>query len=169
MLSSVAVLAYPGVSTFGLGVTAEIFGCDRSAEGLPAYDYTITAAAPGGIPPHLRLPTIVAGRPGPPSPAHPGIVLCWGHADRPPAPAARGAGGRAQSGRVLVDGEGAPAPRAARHGWPLQHPHDRVPVADPAARALMPRRPSARQFAARTGTTPRQWLISQRLMRAQEL
>ena len=27
MLSSVAVLAYEGVSTFGLGVTAEVFGC----------------------------------------------------------------------------------------------------------------------------------------------
>ena len=40
MLSSVAVLAYDGVSTFGLGVTAEVFGCDRSAEGLPSYDYS---------------------------------------------------------------------------------------------------------------------------------
>jgi len=46
MISSVAVLAYEGVSTFGLGVTAEIFGCDRSAEGLPRYDYAVTAAAP---------------------------------------------------------------------------------------------------------------------------
>jgi len=42
-------------------------------------------------------------------------------------------------------------------------------VADLAARAHMSPRTFARQFAARTGTTPRQWLISQRLMRAQEL
>src|SRR5260370_1266882 len=86
MLSSVAVLAYPGVSTFGLGVTAEIFGCDRSAEGLPAYDYTITAAVPGVIPTHVRLPIIVAARPDPPSTPRPGHVLCLGPTDVVPPP-----------------------------------------------------------------------------------
>jgi AraC-like DNA-binding protein len=34
-MRAVAVLAYDGVSTFGLGVTAEVFGCDRSGDGLP--------------------------------------------------------------------------------------------------------------------------------------
>ena len=46
-MRSVAVLAYDGVSTFGLGVTAEVFGVDRSGEGLPRYDYAVTAAEPG--------------------------------------------------------------------------------------------------------------------------
>ena len=59
MISSVAVLAYEGVSTFGLGVTAEIFGCDRSAEGLPRYDYAVTAAAPGMIRTDVGLPIVV--------------------------------------------------------------------------------------------------------------
>lgn len=49
MLSSVAVFAYEGVSTFGLGVTAEVFGCDRKGEGLPRYEYFVTAAQPGVI------------------------------------------------------------------------------------------------------------------------
>jgi len=42
-------------------------------------------------------------------------------------------------------------------------------VDDLAARALMSPRNFARQFTARTGTTPHQWLISQRLARAKEL
>ena len=46
-MRTVAVLAYNGVSTFGLGVTAEVFGCDRSDDGLPRYDYVVTAARPG--------------------------------------------------------------------------------------------------------------------------
>jgi len=49
MLKSVAVFAYEGVSTFGLGVTAEVFGCDRKGEGLPRYDYSVAAAQPGVI------------------------------------------------------------------------------------------------------------------------
>ena len=49
MLSSVAVFAYDGVSTFGLGVTAEVFGCDRKGEGIPRYEYFVTAAQPGLI------------------------------------------------------------------------------------------------------------------------
>jgi transcriptional regulator GlxA family with amidase domain len=42
-------------------------------------------------------------------------------------------------------------------------------VDDLVARAVMSPRNFARQFAARTGITPHQWLISQRLCRAQEL
>jgi AraC family transcriptional activator FtrA len=41
MLSSVAVLALPGVAVFELGVLCEVFGYDRSADGLPAYDFAV--------------------------------------------------------------------------------------------------------------------------------
>jgi hypothetical protein len=58
-MDSVAVLAYEGVSTFGLGVTAEVFGCDRSGEGLPRYDYAVTAAEPGLIRTDVGLPILV--------------------------------------------------------------------------------------------------------------
>jgi len=272
MLSSVAILAYHGVSTFGLGVTAEIFGCDRSAEGLPAYDYTITAAVPGVIRTDVGLPIMVEAGLDRLAAADLGIVVCWDQADVQPPPAvlealralaqrgvrvlsqctgafvlaaaglldgrratthwrwaaelarrypsidvdpsvlyvddgqvitsagtaagidaclhllrlehgaavanavARGMvvpphrdGGQAQYVPVLIDEAGDPATLAALHEWTLQHLHEPVTVADLAARALMSPRTFARQFAARTGTTPHQWLTSQRLMRAQEL
>lgn len=41
MLSSVCVVALPGVTVFELGVLCEVFGYDRSADGLPAYDFAV--------------------------------------------------------------------------------------------------------------------------------
>src|SRR6202046_2979469 len=81
MISSVAVLAYEGVSTFGLGVTAEIFGCDRSAEGLPSYEYTVTAAAPGVMRTDVGLPIVVEAGLDRLSAADLGIVVCWDQTD----------------------------------------------------------------------------------------
>ena len=78
-------------------------------------------------------------------------------------------GGQAQYVPVLVDEPGDPGSLAALHQWTLEHLHEPISVDDLAARALMSPRNFARQFVARTGTTPHQWLISQRLMRAQEL
>lgn len=272
MISSVAVLAYEGVSTFGLGVTAEIFGCDRSADGLPRYDYAVTAAAPGVIRTDVGLPMVVEAGLDRLSAADLGIVVCWDHAgETPPEPvlealraiperggrvlsectgafvlAAAGLldgrratthwrwateladrypavdvdpgvlyvddgpvitsagtaagidaclhllrvehgaavanavarqmvvpphrdGGQAQYVPVLVDEPGNPGGLAALHQWTLEHLHEPIRVDDLAAHALMSPRNFARQFVARTGTTPHQWLISQRLMRAQEL
>jgi transcriptional regulator GlxA family with amidase domain len=272
MISSVAVLAYEGVSTFGLGVTAEIFGCDRSANGLPSYDYAVTAAEPGVIRTDVGLPMVVEAGLDRLGAADLGIVVCWDEITRvPPEPvlealraipehggrvlsqctgafvlaaaglldgrratthwryaaelAARypsvdvdpgvlyvedgpvitsagtaagidaclhllrlehGAavanavarqmvvpphrdGGQAQYVPVLVDEPGDPGGLAALHQWTLEHLDQPISVDDLAARALMSPRNFARQFVARTGTTPHQWLISQRLMRAQEL
>ena len=272
MLSSVAVLAYEGVSTFGLGVTAEIFGCDRSSEGLPRYDYTVTAAVPGVIRTDVGLPVTVESGLDRLSAADLGIVVCWDQtATLPPgsvlealrtivehggrvlsqctgafvlagaglldgrratthwqwagelasrypsvevdprvlyvedgpvitsAGTAAGIdaclhllrlehgaavanaiarrmvvpphrdGGQAQYVPVLVEEPDDPANLAAVHQWTLQHLHEPITVDDLAARALMSPRNFARQFTARTGTTPHQRLISQRLMRAQEL
>ena len=97
MLSSVAVLAYEGVSMFGIGITAEVFGCDRSAEGLPRYDYVITAAEPGVIRTDVGVPIIVAAGLDRFSAADLGIVVCWDQTDvLPPEPVL-------QALRTLVD------------------------------------------------------------------
>lgn len=267
-----AVLAYEGVSTFGLGVTAEIFGCDRSSEGLPSYEYTVAAAVPGVIRTDVGLPITVEAGLDRLSGADLGIVVCWDQTEElPPAPvlealrtiperggrllsqctgafvlAAAGLldgrratthwkwagelasrypavdvdpsvlyvddgpvitsagtaagidaclhllrrehgaavanavarrmvvpphrdGGQAQYVPVIVDEAEDPANLAALHQWTLQHLQEPITVDDLAARALMSPRNFARQFGARTGTTPHQWLINQRLMRAQEL
>jgi transcriptional regulator GlxA family with amidase domain len=272
MISSVAVLAYEGVSTFGLGVTAEIFGCDRSAEGLPSYDYAVTAAVPAVIRTDVGLPIVVEAGLDRLSAADLGIVVCWDQTDvLPPASvlealraiterggrvlsqctgafvlAAAGLldgrratthwkwagelarrypavhvdpdvlyvadgpvitsagtaagidaclhllrlehgaavanavarrmvvpphrdGGQAQYVPVIVEETEDPANLAILQQWTLQHLREPISVDDLAARALMSPRNFARQFAARAGTTPHQWLIGQRLNRAQEL
>jgi transcriptional regulator GlxA family with amidase domain len=253
-------------------VTAEIFGCDRSAEGLPSYDYAVTAAAPGMIRTDVGLPIVVEAGLDRLSAPDLGIVVCWDQTDvLPPAPvsealraiterggrvlsqctgafvlAAAGLlngrratthwkwadvlasrypavhvdpdvlyvadgpvitsagtaagidaclhllrlehgaavanavarrmvvpphrdGGQAQYVPVIVSEAADPANLAAVQQWTLQHLGEPISVDDLAARAVMSPRNVARQFAARTGTTPHQWPIGQRLSRAQEL
>jgi transcriptional regulator GlxA family with amidase domain len=272
VLSSVAVLAYDGVTTFGLGVTAEVFGCDRSAEGLPRYDYALAAAQPGLIRTDVGLPVLVEAGLDRLSSADLAVVVCWDDVGaRPPEPVLEalrtvvGRGGRVLSqctgafvlaaaglldGRqatthwkyasrlasrypqiqvdpaVLYVDEGqvitsagtaagidaclhvvrrehgaAVANQIARHmvvaphrdggqaqfvpvpvdiadsqtdlgtlsDWVLGHLHQPVTVADLSRRVHMSQRTFARWFAAHTGTTPHQWLTSQRLIKAQEL
>src|SRR6188768_639829 len=41
MLRSVAVIALPDVAVFELGVLCELFGYDRTAEGLPSYEFAV--------------------------------------------------------------------------------------------------------------------------------
>jgi transcriptional regulator GlxA family with amidase domain len=53
--------------------------------------------------------------------------------------------------------------------WMRQNLQESVTVDDLAARALMSPRSFARHFRAATGTTPRAWLLTQRLHRAEEL
>ena len=48
MLRSVAVIALPDVAVFELGVLCELFGYDRTAEGLPGYDFAL--CSPDGRP-----------------------------------------------------------------------------------------------------------------------
>ena len=48
MLRKVAVIALPGMAVFELGVMCELFGSDRTAEGLPGYDFAL--CSPGGRP-----------------------------------------------------------------------------------------------------------------------
>jgi transcriptional regulator GlxA family with amidase domain len=53
--------------------------------------------------------------------------------------------------------------------WVQAHVDEPVTVEDLAQRSAMSRRTFARRFAASTGTTPYQWLLQQRLQRAQRL
>ena len=272
MLSSVAVYAYEGVSTFGLGVTAEVFGCDRKGEGIPCYDYVVTAAEPGVVRTDVGIPILVEAGVDRLAAADLAVVVCWDEVDtRPPEPvlaalrtvvehggrvlsqctgafvlAAAGLldgrratthweyaaelasryprvevdpgvlyvdsgpvitsagtaagidaclhvirlehgaavaneiarhmvvaphrdGGQAQFVPVLVN-EAAEGPDlAALRDWALGHLHEPLTVADLAGQVNMSPRTFARWFTARTGTTPHQWLTSQRLTLAQEL
>ncbi|MGH3245189.1 MAG: helix-turn-helix domain-containing protein [Trebonia sp.] len=271
-MSSVAVLAYDGMSMFGLGVTAEVFGCDRSGEGLPRYDYAVTTARPGLIRTDVGLPILVEAGLDRLSSADLAVVVCWGDTDaRPPEPvlaalrtvvdrggrvlsqctgafvlAAAGLldgrratthwkdaaelarryprvdvdpgvlyvdegrvitsagtaagidaclhvvrlehgaavankvarrmvvaphrdGGQAQFVPVLLDDAADGPDLAALRHWAFGHLREPLTVADLAGHVHMSPRTFARWFAAHTGTTPHQWLTSQRLIMAQEL
>jgi transcriptional regulator GlxA family with amidase domain len=272
MLSSVAVLAYEGVSTFGLGVTAEVFACASRGEGIPRYEYAVTAAQPGMIRTDVGLPILVESGLDRLSSADLAIVVCWDNIDTHPpeavlaalrAVADRGGrvlsqctgafvlaaaglldgrratthwnyaaelarryprvevdpgvlyvdegpvitsagtaagidaclhvirlehgaavanevarhmvvaphrdGGQAQFVPVLVDDRADGPDLAALRDWALERRRQPLTVADLARQVNLAPRTFARWFAARTGTTPHQWLTSQRLSRAQEL
>lgn len=49
VMRDVVALAYDGVGAFGLGVVSEVFGYDRSDEGLPVYDFAVAAPTPGRV------------------------------------------------------------------------------------------------------------------------
>jgi AraC family transcriptional regulator, transcriptional activator FtrA len=52
MLSSVAVLALPQVAVFELGVLCELFGSDRTADGLPGYRFAVCTPDGGPVGTH---------------------------------------------------------------------------------------------------------------------
>jgi transcriptional regulator GlxA family with amidase domain len=49
MLKDVAVVVLDGFTPFELGVVCEVFGTDRTAEGLPGYDFAVVAGEPGPL------------------------------------------------------------------------------------------------------------------------
>src|SRR5215472_1714005 len=49
MMRNVAVVVFDGFEPFELGVICEVFGEDRTAEGLPGYDFAIVAGEPGPL------------------------------------------------------------------------------------------------------------------------
>jgi len=49
MLTNVAVVALDRIEAFELGVVCEVFGLDRSDDGLPTYDFAVVAGEPGPI------------------------------------------------------------------------------------------------------------------------
>lgn len=50
MLRNVAVIALPEVAVFELGVVCELFGYDRTADGLPSYDFAVCSIDGGPVP-----------------------------------------------------------------------------------------------------------------------
>jgi transcriptional regulator GlxA family with amidase domain len=52
MLANVAVIALPEVAVFELGVLCELFGYDRTAEGLPGYDFAVCTVDGGPVMSH---------------------------------------------------------------------------------------------------------------------
>jgi transcriptional regulator GlxA family with amidase domain len=58
VLKNVAVALTHGVNAFELGVAAEVFGMDRSEQGLPVYDFALVAAEP---PPIRANPAFTVG------------------------------------------------------------------------------------------------------------
>jgi transcriptional regulator GlxA family with amidase domain len=50
VLRSVAVVALPGVAPFELGVLCEVFGVDRTDQGVPAVDFRVVTPDPGPVP-----------------------------------------------------------------------------------------------------------------------
>jgi transcriptional regulator GlxA family with amidase domain len=49
VLKNVAVVVLDGFSPFELGVACEVFGSDRTDEGLPGYDFAVVAGEPGSL------------------------------------------------------------------------------------------------------------------------
>jgi transcriptional regulator GlxA family with amidase domain len=47
MLNNVAAVLLDGFSPFELGVVCEVFGVDRTDDGLPSYDFAVVAGEPG--------------------------------------------------------------------------------------------------------------------------
>ncbi|WP_067859035.1 helix-turn-helix domain-containing protein [Nocardia shimofusensis] len=47
MLSKVAVVLYEKLAMFEFGVVCEVFGMDRTADGLPGFDFKVCGAEPG--------------------------------------------------------------------------------------------------------------------------
>jgi len=78
-------------------------------------------------------------------------------------------GGQAQFVETPVAHAAGDDPLAATLGWMLEHLDRPMSVDDLAARSHMSPRHFARRFRAVTGTTPHQWLLSQRVLLASRL
>jgi transcriptional regulator GlxA family with amidase domain len=59
MLQDVAVVALPGVAPFELGVVCEVFGIDRSDQGLPRFDFAVVTPQPGRVRTSLGFDLVV--------------------------------------------------------------------------------------------------------------
>jgi transcriptional regulator GlxA family with amidase domain len=55
MLTNIVVVVHNRVELFELGVLCEIFGTDRSDDGLPQYDFAVVSAEPGPVRTNIGL------------------------------------------------------------------------------------------------------------------
>ena len=116
-IKSVSALVLDGLAVFEFGVICEVFGIDRSADGVPNFDFKVCGPEPGKplrtsvgatITPDHGLDDLV----GADLVAYPG--------DRRIRLPARGAGGRraaADSGSIILTGARARSSRARRACW----------------------------------------------------
>lgn len=84
-LQDVAAIACQGVGTFGLGVFSEIFGYDRTAEGLPGFDYAVVAGEPGPLRTDTGLLIVPEHGLDRLATADLVVVTSWDHDDEPSA------------------------------------------------------------------------------------
>ena len=87
VLQDVVALVWDGVGTFGLGVASEVFGYDRSAEGLPSYDFAVAAEVPGEVRTDTGLRVVVEHGLERLRTADLVVVLGWSQLDREPSEA----------------------------------------------------------------------------------
>ncbi|MGH3978161.1 MAG: helix-turn-helix domain-containing protein [Pseudonocardiaceae bacterium] len=85
-LRDVAAVACQGVGTFGLGVFSEIFGYDRTADGLPGFDYAVVAAEPGPLRTDTGLRIVPEHGLERLATADLVVVMSWDSDDDPPEP-----------------------------------------------------------------------------------
>jgi transcriptional regulator GlxA family with amidase domain len=78
-------------------------------------------------------------------------------------------GGQAQFVEAPMPSATPDDPLAATLGWMLEHLDEPLSVEELAARSMLSPRHFARRFRAVTGTTPHQWLLSQRVLLASRL
>ncbi len=272
MLRNVVALVGSFVHPFELGVVCEVFGLDRSADGLPVYDFAVCTDQPGMVATHAGFSIQVTEGLDRLATADLVTIPAWSGVDLPPSPevvealhaaVARGArvltvcsgvfllaatglldgrrvtthwrhahelaamfpsldidsdalyavdgpfvtsagtasgidaclhlvrteqsaavanaiarrmvvpphrtGGQAQYIEAPVVGVDERDDLAAVLQWSMERLHEPLTVDDLAARALMSPRTFARRFKESTGTTPHQWLLEQRLLRAESL
>jgi transcriptional regulator GlxA family with amidase domain len=87
VLHNVVALVYDGVGAFGLGVVSEVFGYDRSADGLPRYDFAVAAVEPGPVRTDIGLQVVAEHGLERVAEADLVCVLGWERTDRePPEP-----------------------------------------------------------------------------------
>ena len=84
MLQNVVALAYDGMGAFGLGVVTEVFGYDRTADGLPGYDFAVAAERPGPVRTDTGLTVLVEHGIERVAQADLVIVLGWDEVEREP-------------------------------------------------------------------------------------
>jgi transcriptional regulator GlxA family with amidase domain len=60
-MRSVVAVVGERVAAFELGIVSQVFGLDRSDDGLPTYDFAVCGASPGEVPTTSGFPVRVAG------------------------------------------------------------------------------------------------------------
>jgi len=189
IMAGMDVVAVVGerIAAFELGIVCQVFGLDRSDDGLPRHDFAVCGVQPGLVPttsgfavdvPHDL--DRVAGADLVTVPAWPAIDACL-HVvrERDGAAVANALARRMVVPAYLEGGQAqyveTPVPATQDHtladllDWMRTHLAEPLTVDTLAARAHLSPRTFARRFKETTGTTPHRWLLGQRLQHAENL